>query len=594
MAMSNASLYLLRKAIRDVVTHPVIKHDGDLPHGPGTNKLGQKSHGSWAKGEAGKQTLAAIIRAADLTLGIQGLPDRDAVLQMDHDQIWNEAVRLTGSDEALHEMLDALPERGEGENLNVEDLTPDFLREFIKAPSGSRLKTQPEEGVSTKKPLKVMYDAQAVHDAVTDEKYNVGRKLKPGSRQAHEAVIGIGDYVTEGFHRINQYLRAGMNWSGVERRWQSGWDEKETSRAIKAIDSLFAEQVPYDGEQALAVWRGGASINIDDLQVGDEFIEPGFSSTSISYGAARSFGSTQSPKGIQKNPVAILIPPGAKFLTVDSFKTSTLHKEGEVLLPRGTRFRVQGIKDGTTYLSVVVPGNEDAGRLKENRPIADNSKVGSKNFVEGDIKAYVKGLNRIDQEFPGFVTVHDAYHYETDWQTRVFTSPDGQVGYSLIDHGDGRVEVAGVFNFSGNRGAGAQALREAVAQGANYIEAYDGFLPFNYFDVLGAIPSDRWPWDNQYRHSRWQEENYGTPGVMVMDIPSPEELAGKSYEERRKMFLDAYEKVGGGQGVPEAILKKGKKRLHKASDANAGFSSAREFADYMLNNPQKYLPDVFS
>lgn len=209
---------------------------------------------------------------------------------------------------------------------------------------------------------------------------------------------------------------------------------------------------------------------------------------------------------------------------------------------------------------------------------------------EGDVEAYHRGLKRIDEEFPGFVTVYDEDHYRGD-NVRVFTSPDGQTGYNLTDHGDGRIEVAGVFNWSDRKGAGTEGLKQAVRDGANYLEAYDGFLPFNYARAVGAVPSDRWPWDDQYRHPRWQEDKYGLPGVMTMDIPTPEENTAMSDDERKRKFEEAYTRVGGGEGVPEDLLEAAKRRLRKQQ--YAGFETRQEYIDYMWENADEITPDVF-
>jgi hypothetical protein len=145
-------------------------------------------------------------------------------------------------------------------------------------------------------------------------------------------------------------------------------------------------------------------------------------------------------------------------------------------------------------------------------------------YQEGDVAKYRSGLIESDRRRHGFVTVYDEQFYNSPGK-RVFTSMDGKQGFALIDHGDGRVEIAGVYNNDPrNRGAGQEAVLAGARAGGNYIEAFEGqegkfSLPAYYHKLIGAEPTGYLPWDDQYAPEGWDYPSYGRPGVVLMRLP---------------------------------------------------------------------------
>lgn len=195
-----------------------------------------------------------------------------------------------------------------------------------------------------------------------------------------------------------------------------------------------------------------------------------------------------------------------------------------------------------------------------------SSRTGSTDWVEGDVDTYHRGLSAVDKTHPGFVTVYDKEHLAGP-NVRVFTSPDGKAGFSMTDHGDGRLEVGGGFNVGSDRNIVADGLRKARAMGANYAEAFDGPLPAYYHKVMGAQPIGRDEWDERYRHPNWQEEKYGKPGVFRMTVPHIDE--GDPTPEDTQRFHEAYAQFGGGTGLPQ-----------KRASTPAGWRDRHASADY--------------
>lgn len=155
-------------------------------------------------------------------------------------------------------------------------------------------------------------------------------------------------------------------------------------------------------------------------------------------------------------------------------------------------------------------------------------------WEEGNAPAYHAGLAESDRRRPGFVTVHEPEFYVPPH--RVLTSTDGHTGYSLLDHGDGRIEMAGVFN-NGPRGRGVPTVQHALTNGANYIECFESdkapfSLPHFYHQWTGALPIGYYPWDDQYAHPQWDYARYGRPGLLEMTIPPHATPNNEEFEQR--------------------------------------------------------------
>lgn len=141
-----------------------------------------------------------------------------------------------------------------------------------------------------------------------------------------------------------------------------------------------------------------------------------------------------------------------------------------------------------------------------------------------DIDTYHRGLTKANHLRPGFVHVYDPNHYR-DKGRSVFHDDRGEVGYSLLPQDHGKIKIAGVYNNGGDRtrGWGAHAVKHAVRQGGDHLEAFEGnekfSLPIFYHRHLGAMPVGYLPWDDKYAPEGWNYERYGKPGIVQLGIP---------------------------------------------------------------------------
>lgn len=199
-----------------------------------------------------------------------------------------------------------------------------------------------------------------------------------------------------------------------------------------------------------------------------------------------------------------------------------------------------------------------------------------------DIPTYHKGLVRSNQLRPGYVHVYDPSHYATG-KRKVFHDEHGEVGYSLLPQepqdsplqtpgSPGKIEIAGVYNHGGDRTKswGVHAIKHAVRQGGNYLEAFEGnerfSLPLYYHAHLGVEPIGYLPWDNQYAPKGWNAERDNEPGVVQMQIP-PEAFddldtwLSKRHDSDQAQFLAKLKRLKQQAGVQ---MDESKKRGHDA------------------------------
>jgi hypothetical protein len=87
----------------------------------------------------------------------------------------------------------------------------------------------------------------------------------------------------------------------------------------------------------------------------------------------------------------------------------------------------------------------------------------------------------------------------------------GKVGYIIT----GEKDLQGVFNNGGPPGSGSAAVRQAVADGAETLDCFDGKLP-GIYGKLGFVETSRIAWDDQYAPKGWDYEKDGRPDVVFM------------------------------------------------------------------------------
>ena len=153
-------------------------------------------------------------------------------------------------------------------------------------------------------------------------------------KDVHEA-DAIMEYTGGGYEDINGHLRFGD-------KHEFGYlDRPVVDESIKGLDAVFEKIPPL--ERPVEVKRGVSNSNkmfgAVGSRVGKEFTDKGYVSTT--HHASERYGSIEFG-GTDKADLSIVLPKGAKgFQPITHGQFGD--KEGEVLLPRGSRFKV--VKD---------------------------------------------------------------------------------------------------------------------------------------------------------------------------------------------------------------------------------------------------------
>lgn len=97
---------------------------------------------------------------------------------------------------------------------------------------------------------------------------------------------------------------------------------------------------------------------------------------------------------------------------------------------------------------------------------------------------------------------------------QLYLSEDGTVGFALSPEGD----LQNVFNNSGRKGAGTDAILHAIQLGAKTLDCMAGYLP-QYYSNFGFQLTNSVKWDDQYAPAGWDYEKYGRPDIVFMEYP---------------------------------------------------------------------------
>jgi phage-related protein (TIGR01555 family) len=165
--------------------------------------------------------------------------------------------------------------------------------------------------------------------------------LKTRKRELDKKIIA-GEDLTEAESK---------EYSGITSKMSGGGPGSKDKTLIKKLDagfksaSLPASMVTFRGVKSRA-WD-----KLKGLKAGDEFLDSGYMSTSVRLSVADEFR-----QGVEKGDEAggmlqLLLPKGAPAVILGS-KLSEFPGEAEVLVNRGTKFRVKSVKDGLIQLEI--------------------------------------------------------------------------------------------------------------------------------------------------------------------------------------------------------------------------------------------------
>lgn len=166
------------------------------------------------------------------------------------------------------------------------------------------------------------------------------------------------------------------------------------------------------------------------------------------------------------------------------------------------------------------------------------------------LPTYHSGLIRASKKYPGFLNVNPPEFYGQN-NRKVWHTTDGELGYSLLPEKD-EVEIAGLYNLGKNRkGHAKYALKRAFSHGGNVLHAFESTddlfsLPHYYHNVLGAQPTEYFPFDPNLAGEDWDYKRFGNPGLVKLAIPQeasrdPDSWLSKDHEkESLDQFIERF------------------------------------------------------
>ena len=129
--------------------------------------------------------------------------------------------------------------------------------------------------------------------------------------------------------------------------------------------------------------------------------------------------------------------------------------------------------------------------------------------------------------YSAFVTHHTPGDIRAGHMTPLLT-PDGKAGALVHDHGDGRIELTGLFNTSGQPGMGLALGKMSVSEyGVNYAECYGPVLPEMYA-TAGFKDTSVFPFDPSQAAPDWDYQRFDNPSYHLMALPGSHVRAAAS------------------------------------------------------------------
>jgi hypothetical protein len=129
-------------------------------------------------------------------------------------------------------------------------------------------------------------------------------------------------------------------------------------------------------------------------------------------------------------------------------------------------------------------------------------------FSDATPEDLLKGVETLEPHLRSYVSSYTADEYKA-MGAKIRVSSDGKSGYALKPDG----EFISVF--SSVKGRGDFLVKDAIHNGADHLDCFDGMLPILYGNN-GFKETGRLKWDDQYAPKGWDYEKYGRPDVIFM------------------------------------------------------------------------------
>ncbi|MBN1630281.1 MAG: hypothetical protein JW990_10985 [Thermoleophilia bacterium] len=118
---------------------------------------------------------------------------------------------------------------------------------------------------------------------------------------------------------------------------------------------------------------------------------------------------------------------------------------------------------------------------------------------------------------PEFLSDYDAKWYK-EHEAKTYKLPGVDAGYALFPdpQNGGKMTLISLHNNSGISGLGEALVEDAMANGAEALDCYRGFLS-KLYSGLGFVEVRKEPWKDEYAPSGWEYTVYGRPDVVFME-----------------------------------------------------------------------------
>jgi len=128
----------------------------------------------------------------------------------------------------------------------------------------------------------------------------------------------------------------------------------------------------------------------------------------------------------------------------------------------------------------------------------------------------LNGIKTLKPSLAKMVSTYEVGEY-SKMKTKIRLTEDGKSGYGVNPDG----ELISVFSSVKGRGRGL--VMDAIKNGANHLDCFDGHLPKLYGSV-GFKETGRMKWDDQYAPDGWDYKKFGRPDVILMSTDSNAKL----------------------------------------------------------------------
>ena len=130
-------------------------------------------------------------------------------------------------------------------------------------------------------------------------------------------------------------------------------------------------------------------------------------------------------------------------------------------------------------------------------------------FTKADSERFNKAL-KLSKRLE-FLTV---YTDEEPDKSDLYIATGGGVGLAISPD----KELLNLFNNTGTKLCGREAVDFAISKGARKVFYLDGFL-HAYYRHFGFVEVDRSAWDDSLRPAKWDYKRYGRPDVVWAELP---------------------------------------------------------------------------